>query len=111
MSILVSMAKKKTIESDDYNIERDHLPAEGSGSPKNKPVKICREVQLIQCILENTQPRRLDIGKDFRLGLPFYPRLKKVINVKQLFGQASGSIQMHRSKYQGSCTKFPCNRL
>ena len=37
MSILVSMAKKKSIESDDYNIDRDQFelgPTEGSSSPK-----------------------------------------------------------------------------
>ena len=81
MSILVSMAKKKTIESDDYNIERDQfeLALLKEAVRQNKPVLgICRGVQLINVAFGGTLNKRSkDIGKDFRLGLPILSRLKK----------------------------------
>ena len=101
--------EEKTIESDDYNIERDQfeLALLKEAVRQNKPVLgICRGVQLINVAFleEHSTKRSKDIGKDFRLGLPILSRLKKAVwwsnSLVRLVGSILFTVKVSRILHQ-----------
>ena len=102
--------EEKTIESDDYNIERDQfeLALLKEAVRQNKPVLgICRGVQLINVAFGGTLNQAIE---GHWQGLPFGTshsiETQKGSVVEQLFGQATRITSVHRQSIKDLAPNF-----